>query len=274
MSIQPHQPIGIFDSGIGGLTVVSALTRLLPDETIRFFGDTAHLPYGDKSAEAIRGYTQRITQLLLDEGCKLILIACNSASAAAYQWLTRAHGGRVHFINVIDPVVDYIAAKNYKRIGIIGTKRTIASRAHVGRLKRRSPELLVSTLATPLLAPMIEEGFYNNNISQTIIDSYLSQRSMAGIQALVLACTHYPLIEEQVSNFYKGKVDIISATDVVAESVRDVLAQNRLLALPKPDGPEHHFYVSDYTPSFSRTTQQFFGKRIKLQHRDIWKSES
>ena len=184
-----NQPIGIFDSGVGGLTVAHAIKQLLPGESIIYFGDTAHLPYGDKSADAIKSYSRRITEFLLEHQAKVILVACNSASASAYDSLKEEFGRRTVILDVIDPVVDYLSSKHYKKLGVIGTKRTISSGMYDQKLKERSPVTSVVSLATPLLVPMIEEGFIFDDISNAIIRTYLSDESLSGIEALVLGCT-------------------------------------------------------------------------------------
>ena len=167
-------PIGIFDSGIGGLTVANAIRKILPNEQLIYFGDTAHMPYGDKSPEAVKFYSLKIAKFLLDKKCKMIVIACNTASAHAFHELVHFLGERIPIINVIDPVVDLMVQKgNAQKIGVIGTKSTIRSDIYAKKFKAANPDIQVSSLATPLLAPMIEEGFFNNNISKTVINSYL-----------------------------------------------------------------------------------------------------
>lgn len=266
------RPIGIFDSGIGGLTIAKAIGKLMPYERIIYFGDTAHLPYGDKSSESIRHYTRQIVKLLFDKGCKIVVIACNTASAIAYQELKKLYNGKKGtVINVIDPVIELLSDKNpNNRIGIIGTKRTIASRAYPLRIKKTHPHLIVSCLATPLLAPMVEEGFFNNNISQTIINAYLSKSNLKEIDTLILACTHYPLIKKEVANYYKGNVKILDSTEVVAKSVLNYLEKNDQRSDGNTKVTDHQFYVSDHTTSFEKTTSVFFGKKVKLLKLSIW----
>ena len=191
MNLHARNPIGIFDSGIGGLTVAAAIHKLLPNERIVYFGDTAHLPYGDKSAKAIRGYSQKITEFLLEKHCKMVVMACNTASSVGFRIVKQTCGSKALATNVIDPMVKYVSA-NYQtgKVGIIGTKGTIDSRVYPRKLKQENEELLVASAATPLLCPMIEEGFFNNNISKTIIFDYLSRNQLEEIDALVLGCTH------------------------------------------------------------------------------------
>src|SRR5690606_9790977 len=158
--MKASQPIGIFDSGIGGLTVASAIRRVLPNEQIIYFGDTAHMPYGDKSPEAIKYYSLKIGKFLKEKGCKVIVIACNTASSLGFQDLKDFLGDKLPIFNVIDPVVAYTAAhKEYDRIGVIATKATIRSQVYAKKLEEIIPNIKVHSLATPLLAPMIEEGF-------------------------------------------------------------------------------------------------------------------
>jgi glutamate racemase len=150
-----NRPVGVFDSGVGGLTVAHAIRQALPGERIIYFGDTAHLPYGDKSEEAIRSYSRRITDFLIGYDAKLVLIACNSASASAYESLLAEYGDRVLILDVINPVVEYVSSQNYERVGVIGTKRTISSGTYEKKLREGAPSTSVVSLATPLLVPMI-----------------------------------------------------------------------------------------------------------------------
>jgi glutamate racemase len=267
-----NRPIGIFDSGIGGLTIARSVSELMPNEQILFFGDTAHLPYGDKSAEAIKSYVSRIADFFIENDCKMILLACNSASAAAYPLLHKLHSSTHPVLNVIDPNVEYVCKKGHSTIGVIGTKATVSSRTYNRKFAASNPELKVKSMATPLLAPMIEEGYFNNNISQTIINSYLSNKKLSGIDALVLACTHYPLIKKEIETYFanqKSKVEIIDSTDVVAAYVKKYIHNKKMSALIGRV-PEHQFCVSDFTTSFQKTTNIFYGEAVKLTHIPIW----
>ncbi|MCH2234644.1 MAG: glutamate racemase [Crocinitomicaceae bacterium] len=263
------RPIGIFDSGIGGLTVAKAISEALPNENFIYFGDTAHLPYGDKSKESIRLYSKRISDFLVGKDCKAIVIACNTASAHAYEILKKRHPA-IPIINVIDPTVKYCSKKYHDQsVGIIATKGTIKSRIYPRKIKKANETLSVPQTATPLLAPMIEEGFFNNNISQTIINSYLSAKQLKSISALILACTHYPLIKPEVENFFKNKVEVIDSATVVAEYTKTLLKKKKLLSKRKKEGKKV-FCISDYTLSFEATSRLFFGEKIKLEEERIW----
>ncbi|NQY68496.1 MAG: glutamate racemase [Flavobacteriales bacterium] len=264
-----NNPIGIFDSGIGGLTVAHAISKLLPKENIIYFGDTAHFPYGDKSPESIRLYSKRIANFLLNKGCKTIVIACNTASSFGYKSTKEYLQDKVPVVNVIDPVVEYVG-KKYKggKVGIIGTKGTIGSRIYNNRIKKSRPDIKTTSLATPLLAPMIEEGFYNNNISKTIINSYLSKPSFKGINALVLACTHYPLIKDEVAEFYNDNTDVLDSASIVAERVKEVLEEGNMER--RSGEGKHQFYVSDYTAAYEESTKIFFSDKIQLNEVRLW----
>ena len=268
--LEGSAPIGIFDSGIGGLTVAKAILERLPSENIIYFGDTAHLPYGDKSAKSIQSYCNAISHFLIGKGCKMIVVACNTASAVGFNVVKKVCGEDAIPINVIDPVVSIVKEQSFSgKLGIIGTKRTINTRAYTKRLRQSMPELMTAEMATPLLAPMIEEGFFNNKISQTIINSYLSRKSLADIDALILACTHYPLIQKEISNFYKNEILIIDSALAVANEVAATLKTKSLVNLSL-EKPSHEFFVSDYTESFETTARIFFGSKPKLKEMNLW----
>jgi len=263
-----NKPIGIFDSGVGGLTVAQAIKQILPGESLVYFGDTAHLPYGDKSAESIRYYSGKITEFLIDNDSKIVLVACNSASASAFDTLREEFRERLILIDVIDPVVDYLVTRKFGKVGIIGTKRTISSGTYDQKLKIKSPGTEVISMATPLLVPMIEEGFIFDDISNAIIRTYLSNDMLSGIQALVLGCTHYPIIRQQISRFFNFNVEVVDSARIVSLVVKDILEKNDLL---NDSGiVNDRFFVSDYTPYFEKIARMFFEGEINLKKADIW----
>jgi glutamate racemase len=268
MNSNPEQPIGIFDSGIGGLTVANAIHHYMPQERLIYFGDTAHLPYGDKSADAIRYYCLRISKFLLEQNCKMIVIACNSASSAAYDMLLDFFEGKALFVNVVNPLVNAVIKKDYRNVGVIATKATINSSIYRNKIKTLNQKVKVNQLATPLLAPMIEEGFYSGNISKSVIENYLSHPDLDNIDSLLLACTHYPLIKNEINEYYNGKVDILDSTDVVKDEVYRILSEENLLS--KKRQGEDSFYVSDFTTSFEQTAKNFYGEELKLEAMHIW----
>ena len=245
MTVTKSNPIGIFDSGIGGLTVASAIRSLLPQEPLIYFGDTAHLPYGDKSEAAVQAYSVKIADVLLEKGAKVIVIACNSASSAAYELLKEYVGSRAKIVNVIDPMIEYIKARyNDCEIGLIGTKRTIHSDIYSKKVKELDQGITLKSLATPLLVPMIEEGFFNNRISSEIINKYLNDISFQNIQSLILGCTHYPLVKTQIASAFNNSVEILDSSEITALYLKEYLTSKDLLNTESKS--EDHFFVSDY----------------------------
>ncbi len=269
MSIQSTQPIGIFDSGIGGLTVANALTHLLPNESIIYFGDTAHTPWGDKSTAAIQAYSIRISEMLLKQNCKLILIACNTAASAAYELVKEYVDNRAKVMDVIEPIVDHMR-ENYtgKTIGLIGTTQTVNSNIYKKKLDALNAGIQLKALATPLLVPLIEEGFANSHITAEAIQQYLAQPALQNIEALILGCTHYPLIKTHIAHYYQPAIKIIDACDVVAKAVQGLLSYHNLLN--RSNSPERKFYVSDYTETFAEHAKFFFSETVHLEQYPLW----
>lgn len=266
--LKANYPIGIFDSGIGGLTVAKELVEALPNESIIYFGDTLHLPYGDKSTPVIQGYARKITDFLLAQNVKLILIACNSASAAAYEMLRDYVGSRALLVDVIDPVAKFLS-KNYvgKRVGLIATKLTINSGVYHERLSQLCSQIDLHALATPLLVPIIEEGLFAHKLIDVALAEYLSHPELQDIAALILGCTHYPVIKNKIADFYQNKITLLDAGKIVSAEVKSVLGAEKLLAkrsLPR------RFYVSDLTNNFLHRTKLFFGEEVKVEAVDIF----
>lgn len=262
------QPIGIFDSGIGGLTVANAIVKHLPKENIIYFGDTAHLPYGDKSTAAIQAYAVKIVQMLLQQNCKLILIACNSASAAAYELVREYIAEKALVMNVIDPVIRLLKEKySAKRIGLIGTRQTINSHIYKKKIDEVNSGIKLSSYATNLLASAIEE-FGNHSVIDSLLKVYLAHPDLQEIDALVLACTHYPIIKDKILLHYKKPIEIIDSSDIVAQAVKYQLEENQLLNANGTSNKK--FYVSDYTDSFAINAKKFFDEDITLEHYPLW----
>lgn len=261
-------PIGLFDSGVGGLTVARALADRLPGERLLYFGDTAHLPYGDKSPEAIRGYSLAIAQHLVELGAKSIVIACNSASSVAYDALVDAMS--VPVFNVIDPVVSEVARLGAHRVGIWGTKATIKSGVFPAKIAVQAPDAAVRTWATPLLVPVIEENILHGPILDAVIDGYARPTESENVDALVLACTHYPIVANQIGQRMGREVALLSTPQIVADQVALALDALGLLRDAATPAAPHQFVVSDYTPAFEAIAQQFFGEAIALREDHLW----
>lgn len=263
------KPIGIFDSGIGGLTVADAVTRLLPNESIIYFGDTAHAPWGDKSTAAIQAYSIKICDLLLQQNCKLILIACNTASAAAHDLVKEYVGSKAIVMDVIDPVISHLR-EHYaqKSIGLIGTKQTVHSNIYKKKLEVLNAGIQLTSLATPLLVPLIEEGFAAHQITADTIKEYLSHPHLQTIDALILGCTHYPLIKQHIQCFYQNKTAIIDSAEMVAKALKGLLEYHNLLN-PNTTS-QKNFYISDYTEAFAAAAKLFFPETIQIEQYLLW----
>jgi glutamate racemase len=257
-----EQRIGIFDSGTGGLTVAREIKKALPSESIIYFGDTLHLPYGDKSPFMIQKYSQQITRFLVSKGIKALVIACNSASAHAYESVSHIasqHG--IPVINVIDPVVQYVKEKQYEKVLVIGTKATIQSKIYSRKIKQRNRMVIVYEKPTPLFVPLIEEGLYKTTISKEVIHHYLSDTDR-NIDAMILGCTHYPLIEEEISGFFCQSINILNSAKITAKKLKEIIYKKEINnTIP---GKEDLFYLSDMTEFFEQTAKRFFGREIKI----------
>jgi glutamate racemase len=271
-NLDASKPIGIFDSGIGGLTVAHALLKTLPRENLIYFGDTAHMPYGDKSTPAIQAYAIKIVHMLLQQQCKLILIACNSASAAAFELVKEYIAEQAHVMNVIDPVIRFLKQNyNEKKIGLIGTKQTVNSHIYKKKIDDLNAGIHLSSYATNLLASAIEE-FGDHPVMDSLLKVYLAPPELQQADALVLACTHYPIIKERILQYYhalkRPPIDIIDSAEIVSQEVKKMLEENQLI---NQNGVQNkHFYVSDYTESFAANAKLFFGDQIHLEHYPLW----
>jgi glutamate racemase len=264
------QPIGIFDSGVGGLTVARALTQLLPQEKIIYFGDVAHHPYGEKSPAAIQAYTIKICDMLLQQNVKIILIACNSASAAAHDLAREYVGSKAKVINVIDPTIDYLRENlAHKKIGMIATRATVNSQLYHKKIEALGLGISLTSLPAPLLVALIEEGFADHNILTQTLASYLSHPLLENIDALLLACTHYPVIKNQIRKFYNNNMILIDNSEITAQAVKGLLTHHHLLN-QQTTMPLHQFYVSDYTDSFIAGARIFFPDALHFEHYPLW----
>jgi glutamate racemase len=223
------RPIGVFDSGIGGLTVVSALRKLLPNERIFYLGDTARVPYGGKSAVTVERYSLEIAGMLLEENCKTIVVACNTASALALPRLEQALS--VPVIGVISPGAQAaVATTRNKHIGVIGTRATIKSGAYERALRSLDASVQTTAVPCPLLVPLIEEGWLQNEITDRVIKRYLEPLVQKEVDTLVLGCTHYPLLRGAILHFLGDRVRLVDSAENCAVAVQDLLARNALRA--------------------------------------------
>jgi glutamate racemase len=262
MKLSSTSPIGIFDSGIGGLTVVKSVMEQLPGEDIIYFGDTARVPYGIKSMDTVKEYALQITDFLLKKNVKTILIACNTVAASAEKEI-KLKSGNVPVFGVIDSgsnVAVTIGGRK-KLIGVIGTLATVNSGAYEKAIKKLNPELSVFSKACPLLVPLAEEGWTDNTIARQVIELYLEDFKQKPMDALILGCTHYPLfkalITETIDN---SETAIIDSADAIAASTQKYLSDIKLLNSQKKG--TFQCFVSDKPQRFQILAERFLGKSI------------
>jgi len=233
--MQDSRPIGVFDSGIGGLTVVKALREALPNESIFYLGDTARVPYGNKSAETVGRYSVEMVEMLVSENAKVIVVACNTASSLALPKLKADFSLPV--IGVIEPGARAaLAATRNRNVGVIGTRATIRSGSYEKALRSLDADLRVNSRACPLLVPLIEEGLLDDDVTDRVIARYLEPMITDGIDTLVLGCTHYPLLARAIARFLGNKIAIVDSARNCAGAVRDLLDRDSLRTLDKNSG--------------------------------------
>ncbi len=249
------RPIGVFDSGVGGLTVVAALERRLPAESIVYLGDTARLPYGSKSPETVTRYTRRTVDFLLERGVKAVVVACNTASALALPNLRPP----VPTWGVVGPGARRAAAvTRSRRVGVIATESTVRSDAYGRALRELLPGLEVVSRACPLFVPLVEEGWHDDPVTEQVARRYLEPLLGDGIDTLVLGCTHYPLLRPLLARVVGAGVELVDSAATVAEEVAAGLAAEGLTA-PAGTAPEHHLHVTDASANFATLARRILG---------------
>ena len=254
------RPIGVFDSGIGGLTVVAALRRLLPAESIFYIGDTARVPYGGKSQATIERYSQELTGLLLAERAKLIVVACNTASALGVPRLKETL--RIPVTGVIEPGAQAaVKATRSGKVGVIGTRATIASRAYERAIEELDGDVKVFAEPCPLLVPLIEEGWLDDPVTDSIIARYLEKLLRAGVDTLVLGCTHYPLLREAIQRFAGPDVTLVDSAQNTALAVEKILKLQKLAA-PKKTTGKLQVALTDPSTGFLRVAEDALGLQV------------
>jgi glutamate racemase len=251
--------IGIFDSGVGGLTVLHELLRTLPHEDLVYLGDTGRHPYGTKSAETVTRYSIENVEFLVAKDVKLVVVACNSASATALDALEARFP--VPIVGVIQPGARAAAARTRnRRVGVIGTEATIASGAYTRALRAVAPELELYTRPCPLLVPLAEEGWVEGPIPSSVVETYLASLKRSGIDTLVLGCTHYPLLRAVIAEVMGTGVTLVDSAEETAREVAAVLAARGLAR--RAGAGTTSFFVTDVPERFIRIGQRFLGARV------------
>lgn len=256
--------IGVFDSGIGGLTVVKELFSQLPQYQILYFGDTARTPYGTKSEKTIKKYADQDTEFLLEKGAQIIIVACNTASAVAAEELKKK--SKVPIFEVITPAVNKAieVTKNH-RIGVIGTTATVQSGIYEKLIKERKDHFEIFSKACPLFVSLVEENWTKKPETKTIAKKYLQSLKVKGIDTLILGCTHYPLLKEIIQAKIGKRRKLVDPAQETVFTVKQFLNENPKIENRLPKNKEHQFYLSDLTPKFQDITNRWLGEKIKLR---------
>jgi glutamate racemase len=258
--VKKEAAIGIFDSGIGGLTVLQQISRLLPREHLVYLGDTARFPYGTKSPEVVTQYACENTEFLVERDLKMLVVACNTASAVALEVLRERY--HLPVVGVIEPgAQEAVRRSKNRRVGVIGTEATIASGAYTRALRALDPTIEVYTRACPLLVPLVEEGWVENGIARSTVALYLNSIKLSGIDVLVLGCTHYPLLKKSIAEFLGERVLLVDSAEETARVVRSTLVRDGL-ARSKGNGGAS-FFVTDAPDRFIKVGVRFLGEQVE-----------
>ena len=258
---ESEQPIGIFDSGIGGLTVLKAVRHELPGEDLIYFGDTAHLPYGTKSKETITKFSIENVSFLKSFGTKIVIVACNTATALSLDALKDEFSFPV--IGVIEPGARQALAKTKNgRIGVIGTKSTIGSGSYESCLKKLDPSVKVYSEACPLFVPFVEEGWLEGDVVSKVARVYLAQLKSFGIDTLILGCTHYPLLAAVIQKTIGAQVKLVNSAEETAKEAKELLKKLKINSLKKKSSQTTRCYVSDEPEQFRTLGERFLGQSI------------
>jgi len=257
LSDMSSRPIGVFDSGIGGLTVVAEIARQLPNEEIVYFGDTARLPYGPKSKETVTQFAVQDTEFLLGHGVKMVVVACNTASSLAIDKLSARYD--LPIIGVIAPgALAAVSSTLTGKVGVIGTEGTIASHAYLREIRKLDREIVVLEKSCPLFVPLAEEGWTEREVTLVIAHEYLIPLRDAGIDVVVLGCTHYPILKGTIGKVFGPGVRLIDSAE---ETAREVAERLSVLGLARAieSRPAHRFFVSDVPHRFREQAERFLG---------------
>ncbi len=253
--------IGIFDSGLGGLTVVKELFKYLPEYKIVYFGDSARLPYGTKGPDFVKKYSLKISEFLFKQGAKIIIIACHTATSWAEDYLKRSIS--IPVFGIINPSLDkVISTTKNKRIGIIGTPGTIKSKNWEKKLLSKDSKLKIYTQSCPLFVPLVEEGWERKKIAKEIIREYLSPLKQKKIDTLVMACTHYPLLEKQIKEFLGKEIFMINPSRELVFELRRFLKNNHQIEKKLTKSNNHIFFFSDIPYNLEKISNHYFKRKI------------
>ena len=258
------RPIGVFDSGLGGLTVVKELFRIMPNERIVYLGDTARCPYGGRSDKTITTFSKQNTHFLLSKDIKMIVVACNTASSIALEAIRKCVS-EIPVIGVVLPGCKAAITRTVeKKVGVIGTSATIRADSYAKSIKILDPSIKVYKKECPLFVPLVEEGLINTDITQVVAQYYLYELIDTGIDCLILGCTHYPLLMEVIQGTVSNRIELLDSALWTAKETLDILNALDARSSDSTNGIEQScFYITDYTPGFEKNATLFLGKEIK-----------
>ncbi len=263
MREERNRAIGVFDSGVGGLTVVRSIRRCLPNEKIIYFGDTARVPYGNKSPEAVKRFSREIMEFLRSKGVKMVVAACNTASSLALPSLKREYP--VPIIGVIDPGVrEAVRISKNRRIGVIGTNSTIDSRAYDRGIKKIAPSCRLFSKSCPLFVPLVENRFLTDPVTYQIAERYLRDMKKKRIDVLILGCTHYPLLKKVIGDVLND-ITLVDSAAAVAKTVKEVLNRKNMAADSRRRRADVKCFVSDDAGRFKKTACIFLREEIRVK---------
>jgi len=265
----PDDAIGVFDSGIGGLTVLQAVTALMPSENVMYLGDTARVPYGSKSSETVIKYAIEVADFFVERNVKAIVVACNTTSAMALDVLRARYD--VPVLGVVEPGARAaLRVTRRRRVGVIGTESTIESGAYARSLRAVDPDVEIFARACPLFVPLAEEGWVANDVARRAVATYLASLKKSGIDTLILGCTHYPLLKQAIGEFLGTQVRLVDSAQETAQELRKMLRSSGLARRRGRGAPS--FFVTDSVERFMRVGERFFGAsvvsavRVVLRH--------
>lgn len=265
--------IGVFDSGLGGLSILRQLIKKMPEYNFIYLGDNAHVPYGGRSPELIYQFSKKAVDFLFSQNCKLIIVACNTVTAVALrkiqdEYLPKKYPDR-KILGVILPAAELVAERKYKKIGVIGTRATINSKAFIEKIDKLSKKIKIVQIPCPLFVSVIEEGINDGEILDLLIKEYLSKLKTEKVEAVILGCTHYGLIKDKIKKFLGDKIDLIDEGEICADKLRDYLDRHLEIDRKLGKKKERRYCVTDlpirYRKFFEKFLKGEFGGKDELE---------
>jgi glutamate racemase len=262
--------IGVFDSGVGGLSILREILKVLPQYSYLYLGDSARVPYGSHSPEVVYEYTRQAMDFLFSHDCKLVILACNTATTTSLQRLQKEYVPKYYpdrnILGVVRPATESVVEGNYQRIGIIGTEATIKSKSFVKEIKKSSPNAHIFQQACPLLVPIIEEGEHGTKALNIVLSDYLAPLQKQQIDSIILGCTHYGLIERNVQKILGKEVEVIAQGKITAKKLKSYLARHPEIEAKLDKKDDSTFYFTEMTEKYKRLIKLFLGKSYQPQH--------